>query len=741
MKTRNKQKPLKKVSAQPKRAEVKKILPTRSNSLVDSKLDAFKKVRWKKVFYAMSAVILVVMLALTTQTGITGDEVVERIQGRYALDYYAKGDTTCLDFASMPIDSIMVGKIQTTNKYYGVGYEIIPNIAVRYFGLNRYEMEFRRMLCALFGFIFMFFAGLIARRLQGWQTACLTLLIMFLTPVVLGLSFIDTKDIPMAAGYAIAILGMLGMYQTLMQPPAKTINFWQRIRRRDLLMLFAGIALAISIRIGGLMLLLYAAAGLALLFVMNKNFRSSILKDGLFTLKLASVIIAACLAGTLAGLCFYPNFFHEGIKHVKDAMEVMSKFPQRIPFNWNGQMVNSLQLPPYYLLKSYLYTIPLWVFAGAALFVLNWRRIRKRYCVFEMLFLIFTIIFPICYLIFTKANLYNGWRHSTFVYCSFAPLAAIGLRETMRWFGGNMVWKAAFAAIFGICMTHTAVWSAKNYKYAYTYYNTLAGNPYTRYDLDYHETSNVNLLRWLIKNKLTDTTKQYKVTAKSFNAKQYAASKGYSNIEVKTAAMRAFAATDADYVILSINFVPAKVLKAFFPPKGTIKVEYLDGNPVGAVVQKNPDDALGIRLIQQNRFAEGIAALERAYEYNPKNFGLWYWMGIGYYYTTRYDKAIEFFSKNINFWGTNEEMVYGFAHIGAAQIEQKKYDAAINNLQQSERINAGKNQNIMIFVNANMGVAYYHKKEYAQAIPYLEKSLSQYPHLQGALLHSRAMAR
>jgi tetratricopeptide (TPR) repeat protein len=317
----------------------------------------------------------------------------------------------------------------------------------------------------------------------------------------------------------------------------------------------------------------------------------------------------------------------------------------------------------------------------------------------------------------------------------------VGFYETAHWFKQNRVWKLAFTIIVAACILPTAVWLAKNYKYAYSYYNTLVGNPYGKYDLDYLEIAVPNLTKWLIDTKLTDTTQHYTVAVKNMNGICYTTAKMIRHVKTILSGARAFAATDCDYAILSLQFLPVKVVKTFFPPKGTIKVERLDGNVIGAVVQKNPDDAAGIRFIQQNRFAEGITTLERAYEYNPNNFGLWYWMGIGYYYVGNYDKSIEFFTKNINFWATNEEMAFGFAHIGAAQVEQKKYDAAIPNLQQAEKINQGKNQGLVPFIYANMSMAYYNKKEYVQAIPHLEKCVAQYPHLQGMLQFCRAQAK
>ncbi|GHT67999.1 hypothetical protein FACS189452_06800 [Bacteroidia bacterium] len=689
------------------------------------------------------------MSIVALQVGGTGDETLDAMHGKCSLNYYLDGDTAFADYSTLPpeIKKHTPYGIPTTQKYYGVGFEIIPAIALKLGLPEKYEYEFRHILCSWFGFLFMFFAGLIGAELQSqpkrrWQTACLSLLIIFFTPLIFGISLINTKDIPTAAGYAMAIWSFIRIYKTLSLPLDASVRFSQRIKWRDVAFAIIGIAIAVSVRIGGLMLPFYYAVGCLLLLVLSKNFRILIFDNGLFTFKFIGVSVLICIVGMILGLCLYPNFFYAGpITHIKDALGVMTKFPVRIPMLWDGKMIDSLNLPPYYLLKSFLYTIPLWVFAGAILFVLNIRKMRKSYSAFQLIFLIFTIVFPFCYLIIGNANLYNGWRHVTFSYCSFVPLIAIGFYETGQWFSKNKFWKILCAVILIMCIFPTAQWMVKNYKYTYAYYNTLVGDPYKKYDLDYHGSASVVGMKWLIDHRLTDSTKNYTVTVKDFNAADYVRTKNRSNIITKYGGVRAFAGTPCDYAILSIQFIPPYVLKAFFPPKGTIHVETINGKPICVVVEKNPLDAEGIRLVQQNRFSEGIEKLEQAYKYNPNNFGLWYWMGYGYYYLQKYDEAIKFFTQFVNFWATGEEQAFALSHIGATYVEKKQYDNAIPNLQNAERINNNRNPGLVPFISANLGIAYYNKKDYAKAVPCLEKCVTNYPHLNGLLQLCKAQAK
>ena len=692
---------------------------------------------YKKVFFAMSGLMLIIMVVLVPQMGVVGDEEIDATNGRAALAYYTEGDTTFANYKTATkewLDTMTLVKeygISTHQKYYGTGFEILPAIAEKYLGVQRYVFEVRHLLCAIFGWLMMLFCGLIGRELKNWQTGCIALVIIFFTPVVFGSSFIASKDIPPAAGFAIAVFAMLRIYR---QTPRFGIANWA--------MLAAGIALAVSVRINGLMLPFYFAVAAVLLFVCSRRFRTLILGNRVFAFKFVGAALLICILGTLAGLCFYPNFFYDGpVKHIKDTFGVMSKFKaSRILMFWEGQEISSLNLPPNYLIKSYLYTIPLWVFAGAGLFMLNLRRIRKTYSAFAFVFLAFTVVFPVCYLILTKANIYNGWRHSTFVYSSFVPLAAIGFYETAHWFKKNRVWRVAFAIAVVLCILPTALWTARNYKYAPAYYNVLAGNPYNRFDMEYSGTSLVNCAKWLIKNKLTDTTRQYTIASKGWNVVAWAKTKQYRNINVIYAPMRAFASTNCDYAIMDIVFIPPKVVKKFFPPKGTVYVERIDGNPICAVVEKNPLDAEGIRLIRDSHFAEGIEKLKQAYDYNPNNFGLWHWMGLGYYHLGQFDEAIKFFNQDINFWPVNEQHIYGIAYIGAALVSQKKYDQGITNLRQLLQIDR-KDPYLLAFVNTQLGIAYYYKKDYAEAASHFEKGIDYYPQNAQVLQYCRSMAQ
>ncbi len=681
---------------------------------------------WIYFFYAVAFLVFVALLVTVPQVGITGDEFLDQRHGEYCLKYYTEHDTTFADYSQ---DEVL--KAFPHMKYYGVGYEIVPAVALKYFHLPESKLFlFRHFLCAFFGFLLIFFTGLTAKRIAGSAAGTIALLAMCCTPVVFGLSFYATKDIPFAAGFAIAGYAFISIFQNLPK-----FNIWH------ILLAVYGMALAVSVRIGGLMLPLYLVVFFVLAIIFDKTKRQMFFtRPYNVLLKSLGIGTLAIVTGVFIGLCFYPNFFHEGpIEHVKNALTVVSKFPQRIPMTFEGKQIDSLSLPDNYLVKSFFYTVPLFVFAFVLLFLANIVKIWRKSDRTAILFLIFTFVFPISLVLSMESNVYNGWRHETFVYYGFVVLASLGARETLNWFSEtkfSKVWKWMASVFLVASILPTVVWMMKNYKYTYSYYNILAGDPYLHYDLDYYETSQTILLDWLVQNEIKDRKDTVFVSSKNKNAVDYQGKRQYENLSVKQSGFKAFAEADADYTILSTHFMQRKYVKNFFPPVGTIKVETINGKPIAAVVKRDKLDSEGIKLMQRGKYEEGVLMLDSAYKKNPDNFGIWFWMGYGYFYTKSYEKSIEFFNKSKNLDLSQNQIVAVNMYTGVAYSELEKYEDAVKNLKIAESMTKDENQ--ILYIKANLALAYFKDKKYKEAIPYFQQILPKYPYFQGNLDYCRA---
>ncbi|MBQ6726992.1 MAG: hypothetical protein IJQ89_10495 [Bacteroidales bacterium] len=674
---------------------------------------------WEILFWSFAAIILLFMLITAPHTGISGDEYLDGLNGKYSLEYYANGDTTFADYTKVP-----ALKSHPHLKYYGSGYEIVPAIALKYFHLPAAkEFVFRHILCALFGFLLILFTGLIGRLLADWKLGLISLLMIALTPVVFGLSFLDTKDIPMAAGFAMAVYGFLALFKSIP-------NF----KIKDIVFATAGITIAVSIRIGGLMLPLYLVAGFVLLLIFDKEKRQLLFAKPFNALwKTLGVGALVVVAGSLLGLCFYPNFFHEGpVAHIKGAMSLVSKFPQYIQMVFEGKMINSLQLPQYYLLKSFIYTVPFFVLAAVVLFVLNIYNIFKKRSSFDVLFLLFTVLFPIIYIITKDSNIYNGWRHETFVYPGFVALASLGFYETTLWFHKQKhakIWRWVCLAVAVACVIPTIAWMVRNYKYTYSYYNAFVDDPYLKYDLDYYESSSTVAYEWFLENELPKCVGPVSISSKIHTPIAYAAARGDTNrIKMEEAKYMAYCGADCDYSIVNYQGINTKAVKDFFPPKGTIHIEYVDGSPVCALVKRNHIDAKGIEQCRSNNFKEALALLDSAYRYDTNNFGIWFWIGITNFHLGNYQQAYEFISKDLDFLVDKDRFCVDNAYLGMILYNTGRYDEAIQKLKEAEI--RSRNDQVLDMCKIHLGLAYFEKKMYREALPYLGEIHQLHPEYQ-----------
>jgi hypothetical protein len=688
---------------------------------------------------ALSCVVLLALLFVATQSGNTSDEPIERNIGKYSLKYYMEGDTTFTNYTNVP-----KADMPFFLKYYGSGYEIFPAIIIKYFDVPQHEYLIRHLLCAFFGFLFMLFAAFTARELKNWLLACITLLIMVLTPTVFGLSMIATKDIPYAAGFAIAIFAFIRIFKRL-----------PRFRWQDVLMAIGGVALATSVRIGGLLLLGYLGVGAVLAVAVKSRLRDSLLsKPYALLCKAILVLMGIALAGSLVGLCFYPNFFHEGhVVHIQKAFSVMSEFPQRILMLWEGEQISSLELPDGYLIKSFFITTPVFALAAFFLFFVNIRAVWKAMDKASVLLLLFTVFFPIIFILYKGSNVYNGWRHLTFIYSSVAVVAAVGIYQTLLWVKNKSyaaLWKCVVSGVMGTLMASVLIWMVGSYKYCYAYYNVFVSKPHLNYDMDYYELSCTVALRWLVENELKNRNDTVTVGVKNPNAvayarsKQndtvhvgvknpniiaYARSKQYGKVKVSQISYHSFAEADVDYAIVAMAFIPPNVRKGFFPPRDVIHTEYINGTPFCVVVKKNKLDCRGIRAMQEGRVDEGIRLLEEAYAYDPKNFGIWFWMGYGYFHQQQYDKAIRALTSIINLWPHPYHLGWAKMYLGASQVSSQQVAVGIQTLKEAEAIVGNSDRWEKKFINAHLGIGYFNSQDYAQAIDYMKKAVDAYPYL------------
>ncbi|MDV7392035.1 hypothetical protein RZS08_11795, partial [Arthrospira platensis SPKY1] len=183
----------------------------------------------------------------------------------------------------------------------------------------------------------------------------------------------------------------------------------------DLAGLAGGIAIALGLRAGGLLLFAYLGlfAGLDFLFKHGLKGLSSELK---LVGRYAAIGLGTALTGFLAALLVWPYALQSPIDHTLEALSAFSKFGTRIRVLFMGSNIMSDQTPWYYPIVWIYNTIPIYAVLGILGGLLAFPWLWRRFGPMPVIMAAFAGIFPVAYIIATDAILYDGWRHLLFAY-------------------------------------------------------------------------------------------------------------------------------------------------------------------------------------------------------------------------------------------------------------------------------------------------------------------------------------
>jgi len=344
----------------------------------------------------------------------------------------------------------------------------------------------------------------------------------------------------------------------------------------------------------------------------------------------------------------------------------MAHYPLTFRQIFEGNVEWSDYMPWYYLPKSMVITIPLIVLTGLFSFVLFSRRIMKDGKAILYGMVVFTILFPMLFVIYERSNLYSSWRQFLFLYPPIVLLAATGFqiyfenmaRKFLTWCG------VAFLAILSI---HPLKFMIKNHPYSYLYYNEFVGGlkgAYSNYETDYYYVSQTEAAKWLLgylNNKGINGPVKVKAT--------------YSVLwqfrkhpEIKTSFFRYEERSDYDWdyaIVVNRYISPYKLRHNFWPPKNAIDVIYVDKVPVCSVLErKSKDDYYGYVALSEGRNRDAIKYFEKALkkELNPEFEPILMYLGNIARSQNKTEDAINYYERLI---GVNRKYFEAYVSLSA----------------------------------------------------------------------------
>jgi len=359
-------------------------------------------------------------------------------------------------------------------------------------GLDRQDLwgsgyyETRHVINTLFGYAAIVFTGLTARALKSWRAACFAVVILALSPHFVGHSVNNPKDIPFAAAYMISLYYMIRFAQQFPKPRLSTAAG-----------MAAGIAMAINMRIGGLIILflMWGFMGLAWLLSLPGWRAKMPLPRLLLTLGIVTVL------GYFGGLLVWPYGLISPLHNPLKALASMSNFiGAEGKLLFQGRMYLTSELPWYYIPKWILIASPIGGLAGAVVFVVLFPQIRKTADPFLIFMTAFSSFFPWFYVVIKHSILYDGWRHFLFIYPPLVALAALGWDALLDAAPFPRA-QAVVLLLFAAAMLEPLTWMARNHPYYSVYFNKLAGGineAQYNYETDYWGNCIRKASEWLV---------------------------------------------------------------------------------------------------------------------------------------------------------------------------------------------------------------------------------------------------
>lgn len=646
-----------------------------------------------RMLFSLGAILLFFTMAvLSFQFGITGDERVQKDYGEKVLDFYTSfgKDRAALEFKNL--------------YFYGGFFDMLCAAANRYIGiLDPYDM--RHLLNAIFGFLMIFFAGLIARRLGNWRSGFIALALLAISPQLFGQSMNNPKDIPFAAAYAFTIYQF---YKWIGELPSPSI--------RTLIYAAVGIAVSIGIRVGGLILVGILIVFLATAWIFDKSLREKIRQQNALPSIFKHVVIVAT-AGYFGALLFWPYGLIAPFTNPFKALGEMQNFSTSIRILFNGHHIMSNQVPWDYIPVWVSITTPLIVLIPAIAMAAATLFIRKNFRREYLLLLLFVIVFPWAYAVYKKSSLYDGLRHFLFIVPMLTVLAALFFELLLMLAKNRMVrWAIGAVLIAGIWFPLS--WSVRNHPNEYCYFNEITGGikgAYGSYETDYWMNSIRESSDWFHKKSgLLIGSQKIIVATNCIEPVKYYFRNDTAKVQVIYVRYYSRGEKDWDYGIFYSRFIDQSQLKnKSWPNTHTIYEATADGVPLSIVVErKDKSDFYAVNAMDAKNYAAADSLYAKAVQYDPKNEEALAGLGTAQLQLNEPARAIQSLTQSLQVYPANYSILslLGFAYAQTGQTAQ-----AIQLLNQSLEANPNNPQAYYY-----LGIIYQQKGDNATAKRYFD---------------------
>jgi Flp pilus assembly protein TadD len=676
----------------------------------------------RNIFWALLGILFIYCLAVVPHYGITGDEVTQWKYGDLVWKYIKTfgGDKT-----------ILTDKYVNDNplKYYGGFFD---GIAAMLIDIIKPKDEFlvRHYWNLVFGFAGVVFGGLIVKEFSGWIGAIIAVIFLVLTPRYFGEIFNNPKDIPFATGYLAALLCSIKWLKALDNPSWKQ-TIW----------LGLAIALAISVRVGGILVIAYLG-----MFYLLRAYQLKLWTTPAFRKSILQGVVAVII-GWVGACLFWPYALEDIINNPIESVKVMSAYPLNITTLYEGVKVRTSEIPSSYMLKWLQISTPLFVIIGAigSIGLLYLWRKQERH--FYLMLLFFAAAFPVIYIIYKKSVVYDGIRHVLFVLPVITILAALFFDYLINNLLTQKALQYATIGVLTLLLILPARFMLANHPNEYIYFNELSGGAkaaYGNYETDYYFNSIKQGMDWLLAHDLKNAKPSPgndSIIVASNVPEMMAQYQKISPIPFKFIYVRYYqrGEKDWDYGVFSSRFADKEQLQnGFFPGDKPLHVIEVDDIPITTIlkndlernaykakaaeqqgndtlaiayynkaVQQYPTDVesyvgLAMAYFKLGNKNGAFEAIDKAYKISSLDMNTANVAGAIYLQGQAFDKAKQVYGKMTVDYPTAAE---GFLGLAQAQASSRDFNPAIENFNTAISLD-GRVQG-----QAYMGLAYIYQQK------------------------------
>ncbi len=668
---------------------------------------------WRTIFFLTSLLILILLPILSFNAGLSGDEEKHHLHAVKVYNY----------FKTDGADTLALSDPKYKLHYYGQSFDLFSYLFIKAFNIDK-VYETRHVLNGLTGALAIITTGILIRYLTGSFAGFIALLFMFFFPRFMGHSMNNPLDIPFALGYIFSIYQMIRFLKKLPEFSLKHAG-----------LLCLGIGFTTSIRIGGLLLIpyLFMFSGLYLLIkrwpwkTFSKRYFS-------FAGKGLVYILVISVAGYFLSILPWPYALQDPLNNPFNALRMMANITVSLRVMFEGNIIWSDALPWYYVPKNMFITIPVIIWIFFVLTFLFFFRKKKEIHNYWLFTLYFVTIFPILYIIYRESNVYGGWRHTLFIYPSFAGIAAIGIYEVKN-LSRSKIYRAVFIFLFILGLYHPVSHTIRNYPLQYVYFNEMTGGvdrAYTKYETDYYLNSLKPGTEWVLDNLLPEEKEKITIISNApYDIMKYYYRDHLHQINFPYTRYYDRGSKDWDYAIFYCNYInPYQLRRNIWPPKNTIHEIKVDDVTVCAIVKReNRKDYLGIQELNKgitendpNAITHGINLLEEAVKYDPQNEIALLTLARGYILLQNHDQARKTLGYLLEIYPDYDKalnlLAFSYINEGDMKRETTLVDRAINILLKVIDINYKFTDGYY-----HLGLAFYLKGEDNMAMNYLNQAI------------------